>query len=35
MKTLIRQLRPAILVLLVFTVVAGIIYPLVATGIVP
>jgi len=33
MKTLIRQLRPAILVLLVFTVVGGIIYPLVATGI--
>jgi len=33
MNTLIRQLRPAILVLLVFTVVGGIIYPLVATGI--
>jgi len=33
MNTLMRQLRPAILVLLVFTVVGGIIYPLVATGI--
>ena len=33
MNTLIRQLRPAILVLLVFTLVAGIIYPLVVTGI--
>jgi len=33
MNTLMRQLRPAILVLLVFTVVGGVIYPLVATGI--
>ena len=33
MNTLMRQLRPAILVLLVFTLVAGIIYPLVVTGI--
>ena len=33
MRILIRQLRPAILVLAVFTFVAGIVYPLVATGV--
>lgn len=33
MNAFLRQLRPAIVVLAVFTVVAGIIYPVVATGI--
>ena len=33
MRSLIRQLRPAILALLVLTVITGIVYPLVVTGI--
>lgn len=33
MTTFLRQLRPAILVLAVFTLIGGIIYPVVATGI--
>ena len=33
MRILVRQLRPAILVLAVFTGICGIVYPLVATGI--
>ena len=33
MRILIRQLRPAILVLAVFTFLGGIVYPLVATGV--
>ncbi len=33
MQPFLRQLRPALIVLLLFTVVAGIVYPLVATGI--
>jgi K+-transporting ATPase ATPase C chain len=32
MHTFLRQLRPAVVVLVLFTVVAGIIYPVVATG---
>jgi K+-transporting ATPase ATPase C chain len=33
MRVLLRQLRPAILVLAVFTAICGIVYPLVATGV--
>jgi K+-transporting ATPase ATPase C chain len=33
MQPFLRQLRPALIVLLLFTVVAGIVYPLVVTGI--
>src|SRR4051812_20706667 len=33
MRTFIRQLRPALLVAVVFTVICGVIYPLLTTGI--
>jgi K+-transporting ATPase ATPase C chain len=33
MRILVRQLRPALLMLLVFTVITGVVYPLVVTGI--
>ena len=33
MRAFVRQLRPALLVALVFTVICGVIYPLLTTGI--